>query len=135
MCGCGIMRCLWRGGWGRGGGRGVFRGGGGRGGGVFWGGGGGVSGGGGGGRGGVGGGVGGAFGGWRREKGGGGGRIGAGDFYRLPTDAEWSVAAGLVDGAEGTPAEKSERGGAVYPWGTQWPPVGRAGNYCDVRFF
>jgi formylglycine-generating enzyme required for sulfatase activity len=41
------------------------------------------------------------------------GKIGAAHKYRLPTDAEWSVAAG--------------RG--KYPWGTEWPPPTGVGNY------
>ena len=51
-----------------------------------------------------------------------------GRAYRLPTDAEWSVAVGL--GVEGgsTPQEKNGKV-AGYPWGEAWPPPQGAGNY------
>lgn len=45
------------------------------------------------------------------------GKLPAGWRYRLPTDAEWSQAAGAVE----------------YPWGDHWPPTGRDGNYCGVE--
>jgi len=52
----------------------------------------------------------------------GSGRIGAADRYRLPTDAEWSVAAGLS-------ADAHDPAGA-YPWGAPFPPPANAGNYA-----
>jgi formylglycine-generating enzyme required for sulfatase activity len=60
------------------------------------------------------------------------GKIKAGQKYRLPTDAEWSVAVGLGKETGSTPAEK--RGGikGVYPWGKEWPPPKTAGNYSKV---
>lgn len=53
-------------------------------------------------------------------------------FYRLPTDAEWSAAVGLANETGATP---EARDGAIrneYPWGRQWPPPSSgAGNYAD----
>ena len=42
------------------------------------------------------------------------GRIASDSEYRLPTDAEWSVAVGS----------------GIYPWGNEWPPPKVAGNYA-----
>jgi formylglycine-generating enzyme required for sulfatase activity len=52
--------------------------------------------------------------------------------YRLPTDMQWSLAAGLEQEPEGTPADKSLRVKGFYPWGTSWPPPVAAGNYADM---
>ena len=52
--------------------------------------------------------------------------------FRLPTDAEWSVAVGLPEESGSTPSEKSMEIKDVYPWGTTWPPPSGAGNYCDL---
>jgi len=57
------------------------------------------------------------------------GMIGSNMCYRLPTDAEWSVAVGLDEPSGGTPAEKDGKMSYVYPWGTHWPPPRGAGNY------
>jgi formylglycine-generating enzyme required for sulfatase activity len=57
------------------------------------------------------------------------GKIKAGQKYRLPTDAEWSVAVGLGKETGNTPKEKNERIKGVYPWGKEWPPPVGAGNY------
>jgi formylglycine-generating enzyme required for sulfatase activity len=59
------------------------------------------------------------------------GRLGPEQEYRLPTDAEWSVAVGLDEPAGGTPQSKDGQIKDIYPWGTQWPPLRGAGNYAD----
>ncbi len=51
------------------------------------------------------------------------GRIGPQDRYRLPTMAEWSVAAGLEADAH-DPAN-------AYPWHGTYPPPADAGNYAS----
>jgi formylglycine-generating enzyme required for sulfatase activity len=57
------------------------------------------------------------------------GKIKAGQKYRLPTDAEWSVAVGLGKEKGNTPGEKNGGFDGVYPWGNEWPPPKGAGNY------
>ena len=52
--------------------------------------------------------------------------------YRLPTDAEWSKAAGLNESSDGTPKDKDGKFKGVYPWGTEWPPPQGAGNYAET---
>jgi serine/threonine protein kinase/formylglycine-generating enzyme required for sulfatase activity len=53
----------------------------------------------------------------------------ANQFYRLPTDLEWSKAVGLPEEPEKTPAERDMVITDVYPWGKEWPPPPGAGNY------
>lgn len=57
------------------------------------------------------------------------GVIGTNQFYRLPSDAEWSIAVGLGEERGNTPKEKDSKIQGVYPWGKQWPPPRGAGNY------
>jgi len=59
------------------------------------------------------------------------GKIKAGQKYRLPTDAEWSVAVGLEQEKGNTPKEKNWGIEDVYPWGKEWPPPVGAGNYYE----
>jgi formylglycine-generating enzyme required for sulfatase activity len=54
--------------------------------------------------------------------------------YRLPTDEEWSRAAGLPPEKGGTPAERSGKNSVDYPWGIGFPPSKRVGNYADSAF-
>jgi formylglycine-generating enzyme required for sulfatase activity len=57
-------------------------------------------------------------------------RLEPGQSYRLPTDREWSEAAGLPNEGGNTP---EERDGKLkdFPWGKQWPPPSMSGNYAD----
>ena len=57
------------------------------------------------------------------------GKIKAGQKYRLPTDAEWSVAVGLGQEKGNTPEAKRRGIKDVYPWGKEWPPPKGVGNY------
>ncbi|HEY3762557.1 MAG TPA: SUMF1/EgtB/PvdO family nonheme iron enzyme [Verrucomicrobiae bacterium] len=60
------------------------------------------------------------------------GKISTNETYRLPTDAEWSYAVGIGGQETGaTPKEKSAKLADIYPWGTQFPPPPRAGNFAD----
>lgn len=53
---------------------------------------------------------------WLTEKERQAGLISENKSYRLPWEAEWSQAVGNTK----------------YPWGEEWPPTGRAGNYADA---
>jgi hypothetical protein len=59
-------------------------------------------------------------------------RLGLHQYYRLPTDREWSTAVGLEREHGETPAERHSRVPDLYPWGLQWPPPVGAGNYADL---
>jgi formylglycine-generating enzyme required for sulfatase activity len=50
--------------------------------------------------------------------------------YRLPTDEEWSIAAGIAGETGGTPGEKSSTKELRYVWGASWPSPQGAGNFA-----
>ncbi len=50
-------------------------------------------------------------------------------YYRLPTDLEWSKAVGLQEESGKTPEARDMGVADVFPWGTQWPPPPASGNY------
>jgi formylglycine-generating enzyme required for sulfatase activity len=58
--------------------------------------------------------------------------------YRLPTDLEWSMAAGIGRQEQKMKnATWRELNGKItkqYPWGSMWPPPRSAGNYCDESY-
>ncbi len=57
------------------------------------------------------------------------GNLRVNQYYRLPTDAEWSVAVGLPAETGNTPKEKDGQIAGVYPWGQEWPAPPGAGQY------
>jgi formylglycine-generating enzyme required for sulfatase activity len=55
-----------------------------------------------------------------------------GESYRLPTDDEWSMAAGLQREKGESPADKNQRVEGIYPWGpVSWPPSPVPANLWD----
>ncbi len=57
------------------------------------------------------------------------GALPANQFYRLPTDLEWSKAVGLPEESGKTPEVRDMSVPDEYPWGKAWPPPPGAGNY------
>ena len=54
-----------------------------------------------------------------------------GYIYRLPTDLEWSRAAGRRREKGSSPKERDRKLVGAYPWGFQWPPPANSGNFAD----
>jgi formylglycine-generating enzyme required for sulfatase activity/serine/threonine protein kinase len=71
---------------------------------------------------------------WLTEKETAEGKLPKGLKYRLPTDEEWSWAVGLPSELGATPAEKSLKNSVEFPWGKEYPPRGKVGNYADEAF-
>lgn len=59
------------------------------------------------------------------------GLLGTNQFYRLPTDHEWSCAVGIGEREDAIvpPGEKKGHLAGIYPWGWAWPPPKGAGNF------
>ena len=51
--------------------------------------------------------------------------------YRLPTDLEWSQAAGREAERGSTPMERDRKFTGVFPWGFAWPPPNGSGNFAE----
>ncbi len=58
-------------------------------------------------------------------------RLAEGQSYRMPTDAEWSAAAGITAESGATPEERDGRV-REFAWGKAWPPPQRWGNFADT---
>ncbi len=60
------------------------------------------------------------------------GKLSTNARYRLPTDHEWSCAAGIGEKEDAgmTPAALGKLFSDAFPWGTGWPPPTGAGNYA-----
>ena len=56
--------------------------------------------------------------------------------YRLPSDHEWSCAVGIghLEDPDLTPEEKGHNLPGLFPWGAQWPPLPRSGNYLGEEW-
>ena len=70
---------------------------------------------------------------WLTQKEQGTGLLQEGQYYRLPTDLEWSQAAGLDHEDGETPEERSNKGSEIFPWGKNWPPPSGSGNYAGAE--
>lgn len=70
---------------------------------------------------------------WLTEKDRASGIISDTEYYRLPTDREWSAAVGLPRERGETPESRDMDITGVYPWGTEWPPPNSAGNYTGME--
>jgi formylglycine-generating enzyme required for sulfatase activity len=71
---------------------------------------------------------------WLTEKEDAAGGLPSGARYRLPTDDEWSLAVGLGPEQGATPEAKSGKDQVNFPWGRNFPPKEKVGNYADNAF-
>jgi eukaryotic-like serine/threonine-protein kinase len=59
-------------------------------------------------------------------------RIQQTNIYRLPTDLEWSLMAGLQEEEGISPGWRDSRKQRVFPWGVTWPDTEKVGNFADM---
>jgi len=59
-------------------------------------------------------------------------RIGSSHLYRLPTDVEWSQMVGLEEAQGLSPNWRDAHKERIFPWGIQWPPPTKTGNFADA---
>ncbi|MEN9974004.1 MAG: hypothetical protein RLZZ282_10, partial [Verrucomicrobiota bacterium] len=59
-------------------------------------------------------------------------RISQSHIYRLPSDLEWSLMAGLQEEEGISPGWRDARKQRVYPWGASWPEGHKVGNFADM---
>jgi hypothetical protein len=52
--------------------------------------------------------------------------------YRLPTDAEWSMLAGIPTEQGKSPGERDPTNPRSWAWGQAWPPPPDSGNFADT---
>lgn len=72
---------------------------------------------------------------WLNERERKGGKLGASERYRLPSDHEWSCAAGIGDkeAAFLTPVQKNGKLINRFAWGTTWPPTSAVENFSGME--
>ena len=59
-------------------------------------------------------------------------RIAWSHAYRLPTDLEWSLMAGIQEDEFLSPGGRDLRKQRVFPWGVAWPDAEKVGNFADM---
>ena len=63
------------------------------------------------------------------------GKLGANEHYRLPSDHEWSCAAGIggKEDASTVPMQKSNKLIDRFSWGSTWPPASAVENFSGLE--
>ena len=67
---------------------------------------------------------------WLTKEGRESGELSPSDFYRLPTDHEWSCAVGIghLEDPSASPVSKNQLIKGMFPWGSEWPPPSETAN-------